>query len=83
MSIKAHLVEIYQNCPVFNDGTFFAYSEKETKKEQSLFLSTASRLLFGATDNKGIKLDGTKPVIVDLNADGNSVNDLWVHDGTR
>ena len=72
-------VEIYQNCPVFNDGTFFAYSEKETKKEQSLLLEHGKPLIFGATDNKGIKLDGTKPVIVDLN-DGNSANDLWIHD---
>ncbi len=73
-------VEIYQNCPVFNDGTFFAYSEKETKKEQSLLLEHGKPLVFGATDNNGIKLDGTRPVIVDLNENGNSVNDLWVHD---
>lgn len=72
-------VEIYQNCPVFNDGTFFTYSEKETKKEQSLFVEHGKPLIFGATDNKGIKLDGTMPVIVDLN-NGASISDLWVHD---
>ena len=27
----ASLVEIYQNCPVFNDGAFFALTEKETQ----------------------------------------------------
>ena len=27
----AALVEIYQNCPVFNDGAFFALTEKETR----------------------------------------------------
>lgn len=73
-------VEIYQNCPVFNDGTFFAYSEKETKQEQSLFLEHGKPLIFGNGGNKGIKLDGTNPVIVDLGENGNSVNDLWIHD---
>ncbi len=73
-------VEIYQNCTVFNDGAFFAFSEKETKKEQSLFLEHGKPLIFGATDNKGIKLDGVMPVIVDLNAEGVSVDDLWIHD---
>ncbi|MDQ2862152.1 MAG: 2-oxoacid:ferredoxin oxidoreductase subunit beta, partial [Bacteroidota bacterium] len=29
--------------------------------------------------NKGIKLDGSKPVIVELD-NGNSQNDLWIHD---
>jgi len=73
-------VEIYQNCPVFNDGTFFAYSEKETKQEQSLFLEHGKPLIFGNGGSKGIKLDGTNPVIVQLNENGNSANDLWIHD---
>jgi 2-oxoglutarate/2-oxoacid ferredoxin oxidoreductase subunit beta len=73
-------VEIYQNCPVFNDGTFFAYSEKETKQEQALFLEHGKPLVFGTGGNKGIKLEGTNPVIVELGENGASVNDLWVHD---
>ena len=73
-------VEIYQNCPVFNDGTFFAYSEKETKQEQSLLLEHGKPLVFGTGGNKGIKLDGTNPVIVDLTDGSHSVNDLWIHD---
>ncbi len=72
-------VEIYQNCPVFNDGTFFAFSEKETKQEQSIYIEHGKPLIFGNGGNKGIKLDGTKPVIVNLE-DGASANDLWIHD---
>ena len=37
--------------------------------------------MFGAKQDKGIKLDGFRPVIVDL-ANGGSVNDLWIHDET-
>jgi 2-oxoglutarate/2-oxoacid ferredoxin oxidoreductase subunit beta len=71
-------VEVYQNCPVFNDGAFFAFSDKETKKEQAILLENGKPLVFGQQDNKGIKLDGLKPVIVDL--DSHSVNELWIHD---
>jgi 2-oxoglutarate ferredoxin oxidoreductase subunit beta len=73
-------VEIYQNCPVFNDGTFFAFSEKETKQEQSIYLEHGKPLIFGNGGNKGIKLDGTTPVVVTLGEDGASTSDLWIHD---
>lgn len=71
-------VEVYQNCPVFNDGAFFAFSDKETKKEEAIFLEHGKPLIFGQNDEKGIRLDGITPVIVDLTEEG--VNDLWVHD---
>ena len=73
-------VEIYQNCAVFNEGTFFAYTEKETKKEKALFVEQGKPLIFGNGDDKGIKLDGITPVIVNLKENGASVNDLWIHD---
>lgn len=71
-------VEIYQNCPVFNDGAFFAFSDKETKKEQAIFLEHGKPLMFGQNNEKGIHLDGLTPRIVDVNDE--CVNDLWVHD---
>jgi len=71
-------VEVYQNCPVFNDGAFFAFSDKETKKEEAIFLEHGKPLVFGQNDEKAIRLDGLQPVIVDMHKEG--VNDLWVHD---
>lgn len=73
-------VEIYQNCPVFNDGAFFIFTDKETKKTEALFLENDKPLVFGMNDDKGIKLDGFRPVVVDLTDSNNSVNDLWIHD---
>lgn len=73
-------VEVYQNCAVFNEGTFFPFSEKETKKEEAIILEHGKPLIFGNAEDKGIKLDGLTPVIVDLKEDGVSVNDLWIHD---
>lgn len=71
-------VEIYQNCPVFNDAAFFAFSDKETKKEEAIFLEHGKPLIFGHNDEKGIKLDGLTPVIVNIAESG--LADLWVHD---
>jgi len=73
-------VEIYQNCTVFNEGTFFAFSEKETKKEHAIFLEHGKPLIFGNENDKGIKLDGVTPVIVNLKESGASTDDLWIHD---
>lgn len=73
-------IEIYQNCNIFNDGAFSILTDKETKADNVISLEHDKPLVFGSEKNKGIKLEGTKPVIVDL-ADGkNSVDDLWIHD---
>lgn len=72
------MVEIYQNCNVFNDGAFFGMTDKATKKQQTLFVKHGEPLVFGANDEFGIKLDGFTPVIVKL--DEVSKDDLWIHD---
>ena len=73
-------LEIYQNCNIFNDGAFFTFTDKATKKATTLFLEHGQPLVFGENDEKGIRIDGLKPVIVDLEKDGFSKDDLWVHD---
>lgn len=74
------LLEIYQNCNVFNDGAFFGMTDKATKMNQTLFLENGKPLVFGENKDKGIRLEGFKPVIVSLN--DFSLEDLWVHDET-
>jgi 2-oxoglutarate ferredoxin oxidoreductase subunit beta len=77
----ASFVEIYQNCNVFNDGAFEVFTEKSSKKNETLFMENGKPLIFGENNDKGIRLDGFSPVIVDLNG-GASPNDLWIHDET-
>ena len=72
-------LEIYQNCNIFNDGAFEIFTEKGTQPVETLFLETGKPLLFGANNEKGIKLDGFKPVVVDL-TQGHSADDCWIHD---
>ncbi|HYF32321.1 MAG TPA: 2-oxoacid:ferredoxin oxidoreductase subunit beta [Chitinophagaceae bacterium] len=75
----ASFLEIYQNCNIFNDGAFEIFTEKGTKADEALFLEQGKPLVFGAAQNKGIKLDGFTPVVVNLD-EGHSASDLWVHD---
>jgi 2-oxoglutarate ferredoxin oxidoreductase subunit beta len=72
-------LEIYQNCNIFNDGAFEAFTEKTTKAGETLFLEHGKPLIYGAQKNKGIRLDGLKPLIVEI-GDGYSAEDLWIHD---
>ncbi len=74
------LLEIYQNCNVFNDGAFEVFTEKGTKKLNTLFVEQGKPLVFGENGEKGIKLDGLKPVVVKTSE--HSLNDLWIHDET-
>jgi 2-oxoglutarate ferredoxin oxidoreductase subunit beta len=72
------LVEIYQNCNVFNDGAFEVFTEKASKKNETIFVEQGKPLLFGENNDKGIILDGFTPRVVDIN--NTSFNDLWIHD---
>jgi 2-oxoglutarate ferredoxin oxidoreductase subunit beta len=72
-------VEIYQNCNIFNDAAFEIFTEKSSKADEALFLEHGKPLVFGATQNKGIKLDGFKPIVVEI-GNGIGLDDLWIHD---
>jgi 2-oxoglutarate ferredoxin oxidoreductase subunit beta len=73
-------VELYQNCNIFNDGAFFGYTERETKAERALFVEHGRPLLYDG-DRKGLRLDGLRVHMVDLEA-GASADDCLVYDET-
>ena len=76
----AALIEIYQNCNIFNDGTFLNVTEKDNRFEHALYLEHGKPLVFGKNGEKGIRLtsNGT-PELVDVNGDPSK---LLVHDET-
>lgn len=75
----AALVEIYQNCNIFNDGAFFEFTEKETKPERALFLEDGAPMTY-ANGSKGLRLDGLKIQSIDLEGGDWSADDCLVHD---
>src|SRR5688500_4443630 len=59
-------VEIYQNCNIFNDGSFSYATEKETKSDTTLYLEHGKPLVFGKDSSRGVRLHGLNPEVVDL-----------------
>jgi 2-oxoglutarate ferredoxin oxidoreductase subunit beta len=78
--VGTSMVEIYQNCNVFNDGAFEVFTDKKSRADETIYLEQGRPLVFGHDRDKGIKLDGSKPIVVDL--DKVSEDELWVHDET-
>lgn len=72
-------VEIYQNCNVFNDGAFFAFTDKETKNQRGIYLQHGEPLVFGNSRELGIIFNGHQPEVVSLEG-SHSIDDLWIHD---
>lgn len=74
------MLEIYQNCNVFNDGAFFDFTDKKVRDEHTVFLEQGDPLIYGKESKKGVVLDGYRPRVVDLENSKWSEDDVWVHD---
>jgi 2-oxoglutarate ferredoxin oxidoreductase subunit beta len=72
-------VEVYQNCNVFNDGAWRYATERDTKMETIIELEHGKPLIFGKNRDKGIRLNGMDPEVVDLSK-GFTEDDLLFHD---
>jgi 2-oxoglutarate ferredoxin oxidoreductase subunit beta len=72
-------VEVYQNCNVFNDGAFQYATDRDTKADTVLELEHGKPLIFGKNRDKGIRLNGMEPEVVELGK-GISEDDLLFHD---
>jgi len=75
-------VEVFQNCHIFNDGTWGLYTDKETRPDHVVYLEHGQPLIFGKNKDKGIRLDGFSPEVVSLSDGKYSADDLMVHDET-
>ncbi|HEU0075041.1 MAG TPA: 2-oxoacid:ferredoxin oxidoreductase subunit beta [Dehalococcoidia bacterium] len=78
----ASFVEIYQNCNIYNDGAFEEFTAKEVRADRMLFLKHGEPMIFGKNSDKGIRISGLKPEVVELGKDGVTEADILVHDET-
>lgn len=72
-------VEIMQNCIIFNDGAWKPITEKKIRAENTLTLDHGKPLIFGKARNKGLRLEGLKPTIVEFDPEQPPA-DLMTHD---
>jgi len=71
-------LEIYQNCNIFNDGAFGPMTDKESKSDTVLWLENGQPMVFGKEKNRGIRLDGNTPMIVEI-GDKWNLDDVLIH----
>lgn len=86
MDMAAHdgaaIVEVLQNCVIFNDKTHKEITDRETKDDNQIWLHHGKPMLFGKNNEKGLRLNGTKLEVVELGKDGITEQDILVHDRT-
>ncbi len=71
-------IEVYQNCVVFNDGAFDYATNRNEKAETTIELEHGKPLIFGKDRDKGIRLNGMEPEVVQLGK-GITEDDLLFH----
>ena len=72
-------IEVYQNCNVFNDGAWEYAKDRQTKAENTIELEHGKPLIFGKNRDRGIRLNGLDPEVVELGK-GITEDDLLFHD---
>jgi 2-oxoglutarate ferredoxin oxidoreductase subunit beta len=71
-------VEIYQNCIVFNAGAFEDVENRSTRDDFSLKLMHGKPLIFGKAKDRGIRMNGASPEVVNFKP-GEPPKDLIIH----
>ncbi len=74
------LIEILQNCVIFNDKAHGAVTNKENKDDFQLHLTHGEPMLFGTDRQKGLRLSGFKLEVITIGENGITEDDVLVHD---
>ncbi|MFH0841080.1 MAG: 2-oxoacid:ferredoxin oxidoreductase subunit beta [Bacteroidota bacterium] len=74
------VVEVLQNCVIFNDGIHDVVAGKEVREDRTIVLKHGKPMIFGKNNDKGLVLDGLKLKVVRMGENGITEKNLIVHD---
>jgi len=74
------VVEVIQNCVIFNDGVHDSFTSKENRDENTITLHHGEKMIFGKNRDKGIILKDLKLRVVTIGQDGITEDDILTHD---
>jgi 2-oxoglutarate ferredoxin oxidoreductase subunit beta len=60
------LIEILQNCNIFNDKIWDDTTNREGRTENAIYLEHGKPVVFGKEENKGVRMRGTDLEVIDL-----------------
>lgn len=78
----ASVIEVLQNCVIFNDGIHDVFTDKEVREDRTIILKHGEPMMFGRNSDKGLILEGLKFKVVTL-GNGITEKDLLVHDAAE
>lgn len=73
------VVEILQNCIIFNDKAYEEILNKEFRADRTIILRHGEPMIFGRERNRGLVLDGLKLKAVTIGEDGITQGDILIH----
>lgn len=76
------VVEILQNCVIFNDNIHKEIVDKAYRDDRTILLKQGEKMIFGANMDKGIVLEGFNLKAVTIGQDGYTIEDVLVHNAT-
>ncbi len=76
----ASVVEVLQNCIIFNDGTHESVATKEGRAKNAIYLEHGKPMIFGASNEFGLMQEGFGLKVVKLGENGITEKDILVHD---
>ena len=74
------VVEILQNCMIFNNGIHNPITDRETRPDRTIHLVHGQKMIFGKEQNRGLVQDGFGLKAVTIGEDGYTIDDVLVHD---
>jgi 2-oxoglutarate ferredoxin oxidoreductase subunit beta len=74
------VVEVLQNCVIFNNGIHNHITDREFRAERTIHLRHGEKMLFGKDMNRGLVRDGFLVKAVTIGEDGYTIDDVLVHD---
>ncbi len=73
------VVEILQNCVIFNDKTHAAITDKKVKDEKQIILKHGEPMIFGKNRDKGIVLNKMNLEVLKIGQNGHAKNEMLYH----
>jgi 2-oxoglutarate ferredoxin oxidoreductase subunit beta len=74
------VVEVLQNCVIFNDGVHDEVTGKEVRDDRTIILKHGQPMKFGKDGLSGLILDGLKFKVASIGENGITEKDILVHD---
>ena len=74
------VVEILQNCVIYNNGIHSRITDREYRADRTIHLVHGEKMLFGKNNEKGLVRDGFLLKAVEIGKDGYTMDDVLVHD---